>query len=95
MKHLKTILSKNIQGKKVLSIFIITNLIYLIMIFITIPKVMNYANGNKILDMLPFGYSYAYVMKLFNELGVQGRSVYLNYQIPVDMIYPYVVWGFI
>jgi len=88
MKHLKTILSKNIKGKKVLSLFIITNLVYLIMIFITIPKVMKYSNGNKILDMLPFGYSYAYVMQLFNELGIEGRNVYLNYQIPVDMIYP-------
>ena len=81
-------LEKNISGKKVLSLFILTNVVYLFMLFVTIPKTMGFSNGMKLLDMLPTGYNQEYVNELFRTLGENGRETYLTNQIPVDMIYP-------
>lgn len=82
------ILEKNTSGKKVLGLFILTNVVYLFMLFVTIPKTMEFSNGMKLLDMLPTGYNLDYVNKLFKTLGENGREIYLTNQIPVDMIYP-------
>jgi len=89
MNFLKNILSKNIQGQKVAVLFIVTNLVYILMVLVTIPKIMNFSNGIKVLDMLPFGYDFEYVNNLFLELGSNGRNFYLYKQIPIDMIYPF------
>jgi len=59
------------------------------MLLYTIPNVMSYANGMKILDLMPTGYSADYAKRLFDELGVAGRDYYLFRQIPLDMIYPF------
>lgn len=58
------------------------------MLTVTIPKVMGYTNGMKLLDMMPLGYDLDYVNALFNTLGPKGREVYLYRQLPVDMVYP-------
>ena len=89
MKRIKEIITKNLTGKKVLLLFVITNLIYAIMLIVTIPKTMTFSNGMKLLDMMPTGYDSEYVNSLFQTLGVNGRDVYLYNQIPVDMIYPF------
>ncbi|WP_298496029.1 hypothetical protein [uncultured Algibacter sp.] len=88
MNRFIKILEENISGKKVLSLFILTNVVYLFMLFVTIPKTMGFSNGMKLLDMLPTGYNQEYVNKLFRALGENGRKIYLTNQIPVDMIYP-------
>jgi hypothetical protein len=82
------ILEKNTSGKKVLGLFILTNVLYLIMLLVTIPKTMEFSNGMKLLDMLPTGYNQDYANELFRTLGQNGREIYLTNQIPVDMIYP-------
>jgi len=79
---------RNITGKKVLSLFVVTNAVYAFMLTVTIPKTMEFSNGMKLLDMLPMGYDFNYVNQLFNALGEIGRETYLSNQIPVDMIYP-------
>ncbi|UKJ08703.1 hypothetical protein [Solitalea lacus] len=66
----------------------LTNIVYAIMITVTIPKVMNFADGMKLLDMLPTGYNEDYVNSLLNALGSDGRNAYLFQQIPLDLIYP-------
>ena len=58
------------------------------MLSVTIPKTMEFSNGMKLLDMIPTGYDWKYVNKLFSSLGENGRETYLTNQIPVDMIYP-------
>ena len=88
MNRIAKILEKNISGKKVLSLFILTNVIYLFMLIVTIPKTMGFSNGMKLLDMLPTGYNQDYVNELFRTLGENGRDIYLTNQLPVDMIYP-------
>ena len=79
----------NLQGKKVLLFFILSNIVYAFMLLVTIPKVMSYSNELKILDMLPTGYDLKYINTLFEALGVEGRAVYLYSQLPVDFIYPF------
>jgi len=85
---MKKLVSNNISGKKVLILFILTNTVYLIMLLFTIPQVIHFSGGMKILDMMPTGYDTAYVNKLFDTLGEQGRNLYLYTQLPVDMVYP-------
>lgn len=88
MKRLTKFLNANTSGKKVLGLFILTNLVYVFMLTITIPKTMEFSNGMKLLDMIPTGYDLNYVSQLFSSLGDIGRQTYLTNQIPVDMIYP-------
>lgn len=88
MKKLRAIIGKNLQGKKVLALFIMTTLMYFIMLGITIPLVSGYAEGLKLLDMMPTGYNLDYVNTLFDALGPKGRDTYLYRQLPIDMIYP-------
>ena len=88
MNRITKILEKHSSGKKVLSLFILTNVVYLFMLMVTIPKTMVFSNGMKLLDMLPTGYNQNYVNELFSTLGENGREIYLTNQIPVDMIYP-------
>lgn len=85
-ENLKT--SRWIEGKTVLWLFIITILVYFFMLIVTIPKVMSFAGGMKLMDMLPSGYDFQYVNTLLNTLGTEGRELYLYRQIPADMIYP-------
>ena len=88
MNRLVNILEKNISGKKIWRLFILTNVVYSFMLFVTIPKTMEFSKGMKLLDMLPTGYNQDYVNQLFSTLGATGRDIYLTNQIPVDMIYP-------
>ena len=88
MKRFTKFIEKNSSGKKVLGLFISTNLVYTFMLMVTIPKTMEFSNGMKLLDMMPTGYDLNYVSKLFSLLGENGRLTYLTNQIPVDMIYP-------
>ncbi len=85
---MRELIRKNISGKKVLILFIITNIVYVFMLAVTIPAVMQYSGGMDLLDMMPGGYDTGYLMTLFDKLGEAGRNVYLYKQIPADMIYP-------
>lgn len=82
MKH------KTISGKSILLLFVGTNIVYAAMLLVTIPLVMAFADGMKLLDMLPTGYESEYVNLLFDTLGEEGRHAYLTRQLPIDMIYP-------
>jgi len=85
---IRRIIENNIGGKKVLIFFLLSTAIYLVMLTITIPRVMSYSGGMKILDMMPTGYDLEYVNQLFIHLGEPGRQAYLFDQIPFDLVYP-------
>ena len=89
MDGLKKIFQKNLTGKKVLLLFVLTNLLYSLMLLVTIPKTISFSNGMKLLDMMPLGYDSIYITTLFDALGEKGRAVYLYEQLPIDMIYPF------
>ncbi len=82
------LIKQNLDGKKVLLLFILTNILYAVMLTLTIPKVMSYSAGMQIMDMMPAGYNADYVNTLLKALGEKGRNAYLFEQIPVDMAYP-------
>ena len=88
IKPITKFFQKNSAGKKVVSLFIMTNVVYVFMLTVTIPKTMEFSNGMKLLDMLPMGYDFNYVDQLCSALGEIGRKAYLSNQIPVDMVYP-------
>ena len=88
MNLLTKFIEKNISGKKVLGLFILTNVVYVFMLTVTIPRAMEFCNGMKLLDMMPTGYDLNYVSELFSSLGENGRTAYLTNQLPVDMVYP-------
>ena len=89
MNRLKELVNRHSSGKKVLLLFIVTNLVYAFMLVISIPKVMESSKGMELLDMKPTGYDAAYIDELFGTLGEIGRDDYLYKQLPVDMIYPF------
>ena len=87
-QNLWQFIEKHAVDKKVLILFIITQVIYAAMVFGTIPHVTSFADDIKLLDMMPTGYDFNYVTILLASLGPSGRSAYLQQQIPLDMIYP-------
>jgi hypothetical protein len=89
MERIRKIIATNLTGKKVLLLFLLTNIVYAVMLTVTIPKTMTFSNGLKLLDMMPLGYNLEYINTLFETLGENGRQVYLTNQLPVDMIYPF------
>lgn len=89
---MKDLIKRNINGKKILLLFILTNVIYAIMLSITIPKVMRFADGMKLLDMMPTGYNSEYVNSLLSALGTTGRNAYLfNQTVLPDINQPCIV----
>ena len=85
---LKTTVSRNLTGKKVLTFFVLSSVVYFTMIFFTIPKLTDFANGLQIFDMKPNGYSFTYAKELLGNLGKRGRNFYLFLQLPLDFVYP-------
>ena len=85
---MRQIIIKNLDGKKILLLFLLTGMIYLTMLTVTIPKLTGFADSLKILDMMPTGYSPTYVNSLLDTLGPDGRHFYLFYQLPLDMVFP-------
>lgn len=88
IRKIQQIMIENATGKKVLLFFILTQIVYGIMLLFSIPKILEYSNGMKILDLMPTGYNAEYTQKLFETLGERGREIYLFQQIPLDLIYP-------
>lgn len=68
--------------------FFASQIVYVIMLFVTIPAVEKHTNQMKIFDLLPFGYSSEYATILLEQLGEPGRKTYLSLQLPLDFIYP-------
>lgn len=79
---------KYATGKRVLLFFVLSSLVYLGMVAFTVPKIMQYANGIKLPDLMLTGYNFEYVNALFTSLGTEGRHIYLWQQIPLDLVFP-------
>ena len=78
-----------IAGKTVILLLVITNSLYALMLLWSIPAVQDFSNGLALLDMMPTGYSEEYIARLFAALGPYGRKAYLYWQLPIDMVYPF------
>lgn len=85
---LKSTVSNHLQGKKVLTFFVLSSIIYFVMQLFTIPKLNEFSNGLQVFDMKPNGYSFTYAKELLGNLGKKGRDFYLFRQLPLDLVYP-------
>ncbi len=92
MAKLIDFLERNATGKKVLLLFIVANLIAAYMFLYSIPKLTEYSGGMEILDTKTTGYLTMYVRSLLSNLGEEGRSFYLYFQLLPDTIYP-IIYG--
>ena len=81
-------LKKLASGKIVSILFTLTMAIYLLMLFYSIPMVERFAPNTALFDLSPSGYSYQHAMSLLEELGNEGRQIYLSLQLPLDFVYP-------
>jgi hypothetical protein len=88
VKLLREFIYRHSNGKTVLMLFILTSLVFVFMWTVTIPKVMGFSSGMKLLDLMHAGYDAEYVITMFETLGANGRHAYLYNQIPADMFYP-------
>jgi hypothetical protein len=89
LEDLRRRLEKRARGRTLIVLLLITWSLYSLMMFYTIPLVMDYAHGMKLLDMQPLGYNVDYARTLMTQLGEEGRHAYLFRQLPIDMIYPF------
>jgi hypothetical protein len=89
MEIFKRLIAGNLSGKKILILFILTNVVYALMLTFTIPKTMTYSKGMDLFDMMPMGYDHPYALSLLSTLGEAGRDIYLYNQIPLDLVYPF------
>ena len=88
MSNFITYLQNFATGKVVLILFVLTNLIYGLMLLYSLPLVSSFAPGLALFDMSPMGYSYTQAIELLTSLGIEGRNAYLSIQLPIDYIYP-------
>lgn len=81
-------MKKIIDGKVVTALLFITNTIYGVMIFWSLPKLQEYSGGMPVFDMSPFGYSLESASMLLDSLGSKGIQFYKEVQIRLDLLYP-------
>ncbi|MCG9751888.1 hypothetical protein L1D54_15480 [Vibrio brasiliensis] len=83
-----SLLQRASSGKLVLVLFVLTNLIYAVILGYSIPLVLSFSSESVLFDMSPTGYSYAEATELLQSLGLEGRNSYLTVQLPIDLVYP-------
>jgi len=66
----------------------LTAIISGIMNFVLMPQIEATTRGIKCFDMHTFGYSYDTARKFLEFISVEGKNIYLNYQLPLDFVYP-------
>ncbi len=76
------------SGRLVLLLFAVTTFCYILILFYTIPSVVEQAPEMKLFDMSPSGYTHAYAVDLLKAIGPSGRVAYIKQQLPIDFIYP-------
>lgn len=77
-----------LKGRTILVLFVITNIVYITMLFYTIPTLVGYSEGLDLFDMSPLGYSHAEAKLLLGALGEEGRNFYRYTQLLLDSFYP-------
>lgn len=89
MDKIKKLLDK-ITWKKWLLFLLLSQTVYGIMQFYTIPLLYKEAGNFKIFDLLPTGYTYAYAKLFLSQLSPRGYVVYKWIQVLLlDLIYPF------
>ncbi len=95
MKKIKNWIERNSRGSRILFFFALTLVAALLMNLLVIPMVLGTSGEEKIPDMMLGGYALADVMRILGAIGPEGRSAFLWYQLPLDMIYPFLYGSFL
>ncbi len=77
-----------VSGKCVLWLLLISNTLCAVMLGYSMPKVMAHSDLLPLFDLRSTGYTYQEAVFLLNRLGVEGRDLYLKYQLVLDAFYP-------
>lgn len=88
MEVLIRFMQKYSSGKLISVLFVLTMIVYVVMLTYSIPAVSAFAPEFPLFDLSPTGYSLSYASELLNSLGEDGRHLYLFTQLPLDFIYP-------
>ena len=88
MKRIIHFLQERATGRTVLLLFVLTQVVYAVILLYSIPAVLEEAPDMKLFDMSPSGYTLEYAQELLSAIGEAGRQTYLSLQLPVDFIYP-------
>ena len=86
--NIMELIKKYSTGRNVILLFSINMIVYLTILFYSIPKVVTSAPEMKLFDVSPSGYTTEYAISLLNAIGPEGRDLYLSLQLPLDFIYP-------
>ena len=70
------------------ALFAVTNIVYLVMVVWSLPKVSEAAGGLVPFDMRPTGYSFEEAKAFLAALGPEGTAFYLHVQQRLDLLYP-------
>lgn len=65
-----------------------TGLVYLAMVAVTLPHLVDLAGGLSPFDLSPTGYDTGYARRFLAAIGAEGRTYYLTRQIPLDVFFP-------
>ena len=70
------------------ALFVVTTLVYAVMVLWSLPKISEAASGLAPFDMRPIGYSLDEATAFLTALTEEGRSFYLSTQHRLDLVYP-------
>lgn len=84
---LQWILEKT-DKKKIIVLFTLAALVYVIMMTITIPTIREGTGGIEIFDLRPFGYNVEVTEEILSSMSKDIKDYYRFVQIPLDFIYP-------
>ncbi len=90
MKSLESLCLKKVKAAHIIILALFTVAVSCVMNFYLIPLITENAAyyGLTVFDMRPFGYSYEYAQELITRLSPEQMHVYLQVQLPLDMVFP-------
>lgn len=90
MKSVEYLCLKKVKAVHIIILALATAAVSCVMNFYLIPLITENAAyyGLTVFDMRPFGYSYEYAQELVTRLSTEQMEIYLNVQLPLDMIFP-------
>lgn len=72
-------------------VLVATAIVYLLMLFWSLPGIAEHAGGLMPFDLRPTGYSVADAKAFLGALGPEGRALYLGPQAWLDLLFPALV----
>jgi len=75
-------------GRLVVALLILSAALWLVLAFVTVPRLEQLAGGLAPFDVRPRGYGYVEARTLLKALDEEGRAYYLNPELVLDSFFP-------